>query len=132
MKTKIVGQAAVITSELKVEQIKKLARYNPKALRVIEGSGKDATEKFMVGFSEGASGAASKCGITFNATTTDGFAQVTLPIPGNVEADKRAAWAEDSLGMVAFNLRIVEEQAASALADVDGKLAAFTSNLVVE
>lgn len=129
MTIKIVGQALVITSSLKRDDIETLAKYNPKALRLVEKQKDSDVEKFRVSVGEGNS--ISRCGISFGNVTADGLAQCSVLLP-NMEADKRADFVKNELGMALYSLSQIETQTAAALTTVKATLDTVMAGVTVE
>lgn len=126
---KIVGGVAVIESALKLEDIKKLAKYRPAALSLFEGTGKDKEEVFQIGAGRGY-GSISTFGASFGShTTTDGKATITIEIPEGTEDPK--AYIADKVGVAILNLNKVEAQFEAANADIDQEIAAINANITV-
>lgn len=126
---KIVGGVAVIESALKLEDIKKLAKYRPAALSLFEGTGKDKEEVFQIGAGRGY-GSISTYGASFGShTTTDGKATITIEIPEGTEDPK--AYIADKVGVAILNLNKVEAQFEAANADIDQEIAAINANITV-
>lgn len=126
---KIVGGVAVIESALKLEDIKKLAKYRPAALSLFEGTGKDKEEVFAIGAGRGY-GSISTFGASFGShTTTDGKATITIEIPEGTEDPK--AYIADKVGVAILNLNKVEAQFEAANADIDQEIAAINANITV-
>lgn len=126
---KIVGGVAVIESALKLEDIKKLAKYRPAALSLFEGTGKDKEEVFQIGAGRGY-GSISTYGASFGGhTTTDGKATITIEIPEGTEDPK--AYIADKVGVAILNLNKVEAQFEAANADIDQEIAAINANITV-
>jgi len=126
---KIVGGVAVIESTLKLEDIKKLAKYRPAALSLFEGTGKDKEEVFQIGAGRGY-GSISTYGASFGShTTTDGKATITIEIPEGTEDPK--AYIADKVGVAILNLNKVEAQFEAANAEIDDEIAAINANITV-
>lgn len=106
MKIKIVGDAFVIESSIKTEQLEFLKKQNPDALKIIDEETKD--ELFRVSYSKG-NPSITSFGITFsNASRDDNkFATVTGTIPSDV-ADAKA-YVADIVSNVAANLLVIEK-----------------------
>jgi len=122
--TKIVGRAAVITSTMKVEDIKKMAKYAPTSLKLQDAESKE--EIFAV--AAGTTASTSKYGITFSTENEAGFAQITLTIPENVD---RTEYVRDTYGDMLQMLAVIEANATDALANIDTHLAEITSSIEV-
>jgi len=127
---KIVGGVAVVESGAKLETIQKLTKYGrDEALTLYEGSGKEKTPIFKVGTTTGL-GSINKYGVSFGAaTTSDGKATVTIMIPDGTE-DARE-YIKEKVGVAIISLNRVEEQFASADAEIDAELAAIDANITI-
>ena len=90
MQISVVGNAAVVTSSIKVEEIKTLKAGNPQALKVFKDEEKK-DEVFSISYNEGAEPSFGKFGITFNSVTRDDkkCASLTLPSPTPSRPTKR-------------------------------------------
>ena len=125
----IAGEAVVITSALKLEDIRKVEKYRPDAL-VLKG-GEDGKEPiFRVGVCNG-TGKINKYGAEFGSETHDEekFATITLVING-LEGDIREAVAE-SIGTAILNLNKLEETIPAVIAEIDAEKNAILGNITV-
>ena len=88
MRSKIVGQALVITLETKLDDLKRAAKYAPKAMYLFAEDDEGHTaERFGVQVvGKPVTGSLNKYGATIGSCNADGFAQITLPLQG-VEAE---------------------------------------------
>lgn len=127
----IAGDAIVITSTQKLEDIKTLEKYRPNALTLYETdeNGKK-TEVFKVGSTTG-EGAISQYGASFGSTTHDTakLATITMSLPRGVEDAKK--YVADMVGVAIINLNKVEEQFEAALAEVTAEKAAVLENISI-
>lgn len=126
MKIKIVGDAMVVVSEAKLQDIKTLEKYAPEALSL---TNKDGERYFTIATTDG-NGSVSKYGVAFSGKTTEGNATITMCIPSNVE-DKHK-YAVDKIGMAVMAVNEVEEQIKNAIGSVNDKLALVDSAIEVE
>lgn len=78
---KLVGDAVIITSALRKEDLSYLAKYKPDALVLNDNMGEPV---FRIAVGEPGAGEVSKYGIVFDGATRDenGYAQLTLPYVG--------------------------------------------------
>lgn len=111
----IAGDAMVIESAAKLEDIKTLEKHNPKALALYEEDGK--TEAFKVGTTKG-EGCINAFGASFGSVSKNGSGKaiITMKIPADVTDAK--AYAEDTVGTAIISLNAVEAQFETALAKV--------------
>lgn len=130
-KITITGDALVITSSAKMETLKKLAKYAPKALSLFEKDEESGKKQEVFKVAIGATGSVSVYGVTFSGTTHDDdkLATVTVMIPNGIEDAKE--YAAEHYGNAIISLNKVEKQFAAALAEVDANKAAIMENIIV-
>ena len=133
MRSKIVGQALVITLETKLDDLKRAAKYAPKAMYLFgEDDEGHTAERFGVQVvGKPVTGSLNKYGATIGSCNADGFAQITLPLQG-VEAEKRRGTVIDLYGKAMFDLAEVETNVAAALDTIDTQIASVVENMEVE
>ena len=133
MRSKIVGQALVITLETKLDDLKRAAKYAPKAMYLFgEDDEGHTAERFGVQVvGKPVTGTLTKYGATIGSCNADGFAQITLPLQG-VEAEKRRGTVIDLYGKAMFDLAEVETNVAAALETIDTQIASVVENMEVE
>ena len=128
-KVTIAGEAVVITSALKLSDLRTIAKYRPDAL-TLKG-GEDGKEPiFRVGVCCG-TGKINKYGAEFGAETHDDakLATITL-VSNNLEGDIREAVAE-AVGTSILNLNKLEETLPAVLAEIEAEKNAILSNITV-
>lgn len=125
----IAGDAAVITSELKLEDIRKVAEYRPDAL-VLRG-GEDGKEPiFKIGVTDG-TGKINKYGAEFGSETHDDAKLATITVLlRDIEGDVREAVAE-AIGTSILNLNKLEETLPAVLAEIEDEKATILSNITI-
>ena len=133
MRSKIVGQALVITLETKLDDLKRAAKYAPKALYLFgeDDEGHTAVRFGVQVVGKPITGSLNKYGATFGSCNADGFAQITLPLQG-VEAEKRKGTVIDLYGKAMFDLAEVETNVAAALDTIDTQIASVVEHMEVE
>lgn len=95
MKTTITGTACVITSALKLEDLKLLAKYNPSALTLYEKDEDGNKEPFFSVFVKpGCPGSINENGAVFGKASPEGFAQITMIVDAPADADLKEVVAE--------------------------------------
>lgn len=128
-KIKVVGEAAVIISEVKLDDIKKIARYRPCALAL-----KDDTEKkntiFQVGVSSDRMGDICAFGAFFGAADADGFATITVAPLALDGEDVKEAVAE-KIGPAILLLNKLEETLPDVIEEIDGEHADILANIEI-
>ena len=117
---KILGASAVLTSTLKAEGLKKLAELNAGALEIKDAESKEVI--FKVGF--GANSNVSAYGVTFNGENSEGFAQITLALPVEMNAEAKQAFVAKNYAKPVAMLNSVED---GIQAEIDAAVAAHTS-----
>ena len=129
-KITIVGDACVITSDKKLEDIKLLEKYSPKALSLFEEENGKKTEVFKVCTADGA-GSISKYGVCFESAghNDEGLATLTVLLPQGIE--DVMAYAEDVYGPAIMKLNRVEEQFNLALGQVQAEKAAIREHITI-
>ena len=133
MRSKIVGQALVITLGTRLDALKHTAKYAPKALYLFSEDDEGHTaERFGVHIvDKPVTGTLTKYGATIGSCNADGFAQITLPLQG-VEAEKRRGTVIDLYGRAMFDLAEIETNVAAALETLDTQIASVIENMEVE
>ena len=116
-KTKIFGDSVVITSSVKLADLKNVAKYAPKAL-TLKGGEDGKEEIFLVCVGQSGSGSINEWGATFAPATRDaeGKATITMMIPASVEKAKE--WMVENFGSALMNLAKVEEKLPEVIAQI--------------
>ena len=122
------GEAVVITSAAKLEDIKKLAKYRPEAL-ILYSEGEEKEPVFAVGLSGKKTGSISKYGVEFGGASEDGFAQVTTLYAGP-EENVREALA-DTIGPQVVLLSKLEETFPAVLEQIDADIAEIMASIEI-
>lgn len=127
----IAGDSLVITSTMKLDDIKLLEKFAPKALCVYEADedGKKQ-EVFRVATTSG-KGSINKYGASFASCTRDEdkLATITMAIPAGVADVKE--YAEDMIGAAVAHLATVEAQAKDAIETVNAQRKALRDSIEV-
>lgn len=122
-KVKILGNSIKITTDLTVDEINKLQKYDPDALVLTkELPDKSTEEYFRIAYKEGKD-SLSKYGITFPAKTSTGKATITGLIPSDITNKKE--FVNDHFSKIMRNLIEVEKQAKKAISVVDKEATAI-------
>lgn len=116
------GEAVVITSAAKLEDIKKIAKYCPEALTLFSED-EEKEPLFGVGVAGNRSGCVSKSGIEFGGASEDGYAQATTVYTGPADGVKAAL--ADSLGPQIVMLNKLEATFPAVLEAIDADVAAI-------
>ena len=127
----IAGEAVVITSAVKLEDYRKVAKYRPKAL-VLMG-GEDGKEPiFRVGVTNGGAGTIGKYGAEFATATHDEqkLASITMVYTGKECEDIKETVA-DEIGPAVMLLNKLEATLPDVLAEIDAEKAQILENITV-
>ena len=125
----IAGDAAVVKSTMKLEDIKTIEKYRPKEL-ILKG-GEDGKEPiFAIGTTSG-TGNINSVGASFGSETRDDdkLACITLIISGATGDVKD--WVADRLGAAIINLNKLEQKLPAVLAEIAAEKAEVVSNITV-
>lgn len=128
-KITIVGDAVVITSAVKLEDIKTVAKYRPKALTLM--GGEDGKEPiFRLGVTNGA-GNITKYGAEFGSETHDEQKKAVMTLICSCgDGDIKEAVA-DSIGAFVLNLNKLEETLPTVLVEIQQEKDKILENIDV-
>ena len=129
-KVVVAGEAVVITSSLKLEDIKNIAKYRPGELTLKGGeNGKEPI--FAIGVTTGA-GSINQNGASFGREASDGSKLATITMiaegqkPGNIKE-----WVADTLGGALVNLNALEAKLPEVLDAIAAQKATVMANITV-
>ena len=125
----IAGDAIVVTSALKLEDIRKVEKYRPNALYLM--GGEDGKEPiFRVGTAK--KGSLSEYGVEFAAETHDDAKLASITLVNNCVGgvDIKDSVAED-IGPIVMNLNKVEAAIPAVLEEIAAEKAAILANISV-
>lgn len=126
----IAGDAVVVTSTLKMEDIKTIEKYRPNDL-VLKG-GEDGKEPiFRLGTTTGA-GSINSVGASFGREASDGsgLACITM-VKSGVPTDEVKEWTADTLGSAIINLNALEAKLPEVLDAIAAQKATVMENITV-
>ena len=125
-KITIAGDSAVVTSSLKLEEIKAIQKHRPKALCEYDEIG-EAT--FSICATSGA-GSVNSFSMSFSGETHDEnkFATITIPIPQVADAK---AWVAEKVGRAIIALENMEIGLALVLDEIIDEKAMIRSKITV-
>jgi hypothetical protein len=128
-KITVAGDAVVITSTLKLADIKSLEKYRPQSLVLYGGEdGKDAI--YAIGTTEKA-GSINEFGASFSSEAHDGSGLATITeCLGPIEGDVKEFLA-DKIGSAIINLNKLEEKLPSVLSEVSAERAIVKGNITI-
>ena len=115
-KVYIVGAAAVLVSSVKLEDWKRVEKYAPETLKIVDDNGEPV---FKVASSEGG-GSVNHFGVAWGTYTSDeGYATVTTLLDDDIENKKEAVM--DIMGSALLDLRDIEQEIPGILEDIAAK-----------
>lgn len=126
----VAGDAAVVTSTLKLEDIKTIEKYRPNEL-ILKG-GEDGKEPiFRIGTTDG-HGSINSVGASFGREASDGtgLASITMVL-NNVPADEVKDFVVDRLGSAVIHLNALEAKLPEVLRDIAAERATVLQNITV-
>lgn len=127
-KIKTLGDAVVVVSTLKFEDIKFLEKYRKDAL-ALKGGEDNKEIIFRVGTSGTPS--ANEYGITFEGATRDEAKQAILTLSLNYEGEDIKGFIADQLGSTITQLEKLEKTVPTILAEVKAEREAIVSSIEI-
>lgn len=129
-KINVVGNALIITSEVRAEDILLAQKFRPEAL-TLEDENKDPV--FMIGVTKG-TGSINGFGVSFDGVARDGSgkATLTLAFDGPSDPDDVKAAIADKYGIAIARLNQIETALPEVLADIAEQKAAVVAAIEVE
>lgn len=128
-KIKIAGDAVVVVSELKLEEIKKIEKYRPKAL-ILKGGDDGKEPIYKIGTTTG-SGSITEFGAEFNSETHDDEKKATITMCCNCSKDDIKEYVADSIGASVMMLNKLEESLREVLTEIDTEKAQILENITI-
>lgn len=121
------GAAAILTSSVKLDDWKRVEKFAPEALKIVDEEGATV---FKV-MTYGGTGSANENGVVFGSyTNSEGFATVTILLDEEVE-DKVTALKE-VVGQALLDLTEIEKDIPTILKDIDEKEAEIDKLIVIK
>lgn len=128
-KITIAGEAVVITSAMKLEEIKTIKKYRPDAL-VLKG-GEDGKEPiFCLGVCNGG-GKINKYGAEFGSETHDDEKKAVMTLICSCGEDDIKEAVADGIGAYVLNLNKLEETLPAVLEEIKAEKEQIMSNISV-
>lgn len=126
----IAGDAVVVTSSLKLEEIRTVEKYRPNEL-VLKG-GEDGKEPiFAIGVTDGC-GNINEVGASFGRETHDEekLASITMCTGAGITGDIKE-WVAERIGGAIIKLNKLEEKLPAVLEEIEAENAEVMSNITV-
>lgn len=124
----ILGEAIVVTSELKLEDIRTIKKYRPDAL-ILKGGEEGKDPIFAI--AEGNNGDINKFGICFTGETRDDDKKATLTTSIDYDGEDIEEYVSDKFGAVITNLNKLEATLPSVIKEITDAKAAVKKNITV-
>lgn len=124
----IAGDAVVVKSNLSLEDIKTIKKYQPKALTLM--GGEDGKEPIFAVSVSADAGDINIHGASFGRADAEGKATITMVMPG-VPTDKAKDWVADRLGVAITNLNALEAKLPEVLSGIAAQRATVMENITV-
>ncbi len=129
-KVVIAGDAVVVTSSLKLDDLLTIAKYRPEAL-VLRG-GEDNKEKlFCISANKRGIGEINKYGATFGSESHDDARLATITLSLSVTEDDAKEVIADALGSALTNLSKIEATLPEVLEQIADEKAAVMETITV-
>lgn len=124
----VAGDAVVIKSTLKLEDIQLVQKARPKALTIFdEEDGKKILDSAFGICTTAGRGSVTDAGICFNSASQEGLAQVTVPVPaGEGELKERVAAA---YGVAVMKLGKLESKLPEIISSIKADNAAMLGSI---
>lgn len=127
-KIRIVGNAMVLTSKLKLATIQKMEKYNPKALGLYEINKDEEVEVFKI--MSGKLSSINKFGIVFAEANKDGYAVATTLFPADIKDKKE--FIKDNFATVLFMLEDLEAAIETSCAELEAAFSKLDEDIEEE
>lgn len=129
-KINVLAKAVVITSTLKIEEIKMVGKYRPEALTLFEGEGDKKEPVFRIGLTGGA-GEINQYGASFSENTPGGGkeAQVTMILPDGISDVKE--YVSDAIGRAVIKLNKLEATIPGIIEEIKAEKAEIEANITI-
>lgn len=125
-KIKTLGASVVVVSSVKLEDLKKLKKYDPEAL-ILHGGEDGKDELFRIGLTNG-KGSLGEYGAEFSPAVQDGYATITID-RDDLTKELTADAVCDQYGVALAMLIELEAQIPEALAKAEARRAAVMENI---
>lgn len=129
-KVKIAGDAVIVTSDLKTEALKAIAKYRPEALTLMGGE-ENKTPIFCIVVKDGGVGDMNANGVTFTGTTRDDNKRATLTMTFANMGENVKDWAADKFGTAIERLNALEAKLPAVLEEIAAAKAKVCESITV-
>ena len=130
-KIQILGNALTLTSALKAEDMNRVERLNPKALKLFEENPEGKMEEiFRVTMTEGEPNMSSY-GVAFDSVNKDGYAYLTMQVCRPTDVENEAETATETFLPILTKLNKLEEAFTMKLADINTSVQTAKENVEI-
>lgn len=129
MKTTIMMNQLIVSSELSMEELKKIKRFRPEELELV-----DPETKAVLYTIDGGTpnyGAIGKHGIYFDSVTNDGKAAVKIDLPEFETIEEKKQYAAEKYGVYLVDLEILEERLIPVVSAIDEGIESIVNDITV-
>lgn len=130
-KVTVTGNAVVITSSIKFEDMKIIKKYRPDALVLYKGEGKEKEAIFKIGIGAGGNGDLNKYGATFCGATHDDAKLGVITLVHEFDGEDIKEEVSDFLGTSILNLNKLEAALPAAVEEIVAEKAAIMENVTL-
>lgn len=126
-KITVVGQAVVVTSAMKLEDIKKVAKYRPEAL-ILKGGEDNKEDIFRLGVG---AGSINKFGASFDKETRDEEKLAVVTMTTTYDGAEIKDFVADELGAAFISLGKLEAALPAVIEEIDREKAAIMESITL-
>lgn len=130
-KVKIIGDAAVVTSTLKLEDIKLVKKHAPEAL-ILKGGEKNEDIIFGLSAKDNIEGTINEFSITFGKETRDEHKLAVLTINCGEAPEAIKEWFYDKYGNTIMNLNTLEGKLPAVIEGIKAKKQGFMNSIEIQ
>lgn len=132
MKASVKSNILFITSKYSIDDLKKVAKYRPDALKLFEGEGDE--KHTVAAICVGSKASVAPNGIVFAPVGgTTGKAVVTMDLPVECDTDEKVRkHIHEKVGMSIINGTKIEAQVAAALTSINADFTAMDAAITIE
>jgi hypothetical protein len=129
-KITIAGDAVVVTSSIKLEDIRTIEKYRPSKLTLMGGDdGKEPI--FAIGTTCCGTGIINTVGASFGGATHDDAKLATITMCAGGATGDIKEWTAETIGAAIINLNKLEAKLGAVLAEIAEEKATVMSNITV-
>lgn len=129
MKLVVAGNAVVITSEVKLDDLVLIKRYRPEALILM--GGKDGDEELFRIAPVETTGTVNQYGITFADVARDGSGKATVTVPIEYKGEEVKEWIADKFGGALMYLEKIEATLPGVVQEIASEKEAVMANISI-